>query len=305
VEAGHRLELPPLRVGRAACTDLLARRESLRTMGQPTRSDIALRTDSAGKAPWVVCTPPAARGRLIHFHGGGYRMGSAEAWTPFGARLAAATGLEIWLPDYALAPEAPFPAALHDALAVIEAASADSRPLLVGGDSAGGGLALSSTLVAAGANIPIQGLALISPWLDLTVTAASYEACAAADGLFSRSSALEAAESYLQGLDARNPLASPLFADLAAAPRTLILASANEVLRDDALSLAWRLATVGNSVQLAIEPGQPHVWPVLQPDTPQSRDAMRAIARFVDLCLAASSPSTPSVRASSQSAPRG
>jgi epsilon-lactone hydrolase len=272
--------LPPRRPGRDPSAQLVERRRgSAVTAGQARAPGVEVASAELGGVSCVVCAPAGARGRLIHFHGGGYRLGSAAAWTPFGTRLASACGLEVRLPDYALAPERPFPAALHDAMAAVEA-SADGGPLFVSGDSAGGGLALSAALLAQQSGARIEGVALFSPWLDLTVTSAAYRICANTDQLFSRAAATEAAETYLQGVAADDPLASPLFADLSGAPPILVMVSAAEVLMQDSLALAQRCAEVGRAVQLHVVPNQPHVWPVLRPAAPESARALEATAAF-------------------------
>lgn len=280
--------LPPRRPGAAASPELRARRErSAQMAADPRPSGIDVRFAEVAAVACAVCTPAAPRGRIVHFHGGGYRMGSAAAWAPFGARLADATGLSVHLPDYALAPEHPFPAALCDALAVVQALSAAaSEPLILSGDSAGGGLALSCALLARAAGIEVAGLVLLSPWLDLTAAAASYQSCADSDALFSRAAATEAADLYLQGAPATDPLASPLFADLTQAPPILVMVSSAEVLVQDSVALAARIAARGGAVQLHVVPGEPHVWPVLRPEAPASRQALAWTADFAARCLA-------------------
>jgi len=253
--------------------------------GQPVREGVATVFEPRAGVPCVVCRPPSPRGVMVHFHGGGYRLGSARAWLPFGARLASATGVEVIVPDYRLAPEHPFPAALHDAAAILESV-ADASSLLISGDSAGGGLAMASALLAAGRERPPIGVVLLSPWLDLTVSAETYLSRAATDPLFSLASAREAAETYLQGEPAEHPLASPLLADLGRAPPTLIMASGAEVLLQDSLGLASRLALAGRDVSLHVAPDERHVWPVLTPDRPASEQALRMIGQFVGRLLA-------------------
>ena len=132
---------------------------ALRRSTVPTPDDLAARRAAGGTGPWpsgvpdveliearygdvpcVVCQPPAPRGVLLYFHGGGYRLGSAAMFTPFAARLAAATGAGVVVVDYRLAPEHPFPAALHDAASVYEQILGGSdQPPFVIGDSAGAG----------------------------------------------------------------------------------------------------------------------------------------------------------------------
>lgn len=194
----------------------------------------------------------APRGRVLHFHGGGYRLGCPEMEGPFALALARTAGVEVLVPRYRLAPGAPFPAALGDGLAVLTAVP-DDLPLALSGGSAGGGLAASLALIA---TRPLAALALHSPWLDLTVTAPSYAANAESDALFSHASASLAAQLYLQGHDPRDPLASPLFGDLSRLPPTLVSVGTGEVLVDDATRLA---RAAGKRVRLLAIEGLEHV----------------------------------------------
>jgi acetyl esterase/lipase len=266
-----RSTLPPLREGRPADEALIARRGNVQT------DDKTL--PLLGGVPCLTAEAEGSTATLLHFHGGGYRMGSASAWRGFAEQLAGASGLRVILPDYALAPERPFPAAIHDGIAVLQAIVREGRPVILSGDSAGGGLALAvATLLAAPA--PIVGLVLLSPWLDLTVTAGSYARCAESDTLFSHDSALASAADYLQDHSADDAMASPLFADFGTLPPVLLMTGSDEVLCDDALSLAGRLAAARIRTTLIIEPDMPHIWPVLLPDAPASARARSAIAQF-------------------------
>jgi monoterpene epsilon-lactone hydrolase len=125
---------------------------------------------------------------------------------------------------------------------------------------------------------------LLSPWCDLTVSGSSYEANATTDPLFSAASATEASALYLQGWDAHDPLASPLLARITGFPSTLIFASTDEVLLDDALRLTDVLAGAGTEVAAHYVPGVRHVWPTLEPDHPASLAALQEIGRFVTRC---------------------
>jgi len=277
--------LPPRRRGYPASDDLLQRRAATTLAEQPAATSVRVAKTEVAGVSCLVCRPPAPQGRMIYLHGGGYRQCSAAAYRPFGTRLAAASRLTVVLVDYPLAPEQPFPNALHEVLTVLGAVRADRMPLLLGGDSAGGGLALASALVAAAMGVSLAGSVLFSPWLDLTNSSSSFNSRAATDPLFSKESADEAAAAYLQGVSATNPLASPLFGDLEHAPPTLVLTSGAEVLLDDSLRLAAGLAAAGRPVQLHVTPGQWHVWPVLQPAEPASIKALHAVAAFARAIL--------------------
>lgn len=267
--------------------DLVARRAGAarsRPAAAPGTSDIQVRETRYSGVPCVVCTPGGARGLVVYFHGGGYRLGSAAQFTPFAIKLAAATRTRVVVVDYRLAPEHPYPAALHDAAAVYEHLLAESpaTPVVVG-DSAGGGLAaaLVAACVNAGVTVPC-GLVLMSGWLDLRCTADSYRSRAATDRLFSLDAAQQAAEQYLQGADASAALASPLTADVGAFPSTLLFASADEVLLDDTVAMSAALARARVPVETHLLPGLPHAWPSVLPERPESAAALDIVARFID-----------------------
>lgn len=227
--------------------------------------------------------PSAARARVVQFHGGGFRMGMPEYCGPFAAALVAACSVSVHAVHYRLAPEHPFPAGLADGLAVLRAlAAAKGPPLLLLGDSAGGGLAASLALLAHGEGIALAGLVLLSPWLDLTVTAPAYAENAASDPLFSREAAQVAAELYLQGHDPRDPLASPLFGPAGAFPPALVSVGDGEVLRDDATSFHRRLEEAGIDATLSVIDGMDHVAAVRGADLPGSAETFAAVCAFVD-----------------------
>lgn len=276
--------LPDVRPGLAPDASLAARREQLRALDDTQIVDPAavLSERSIAGVPCLVVGAPTARSTLLYVHGGGFRMGEPRTWAGFASRLAAAAGIRIVVPDYRLAPENPFPAALHDLVAVYRALLADrAEPVLLGGDSAGGGLAVSLTSLAQGAGAKPAGVLLLSPWLDLAADAASYADCAASDLAFSQAAAREAAAQYLAEAEA-SELASPLgrgsFADF---PPLWISASASEVLRDDSLEIARRVAAAGGVVEMSVYPGLPHVWPLLMPAAPETRRTIDSMARFI------------------------
>jgi monoterpene epsilon-lactone hydrolase len=277
------MTLPKLRVGTPAPADLLARRARMPTgwTADTLEPGIEGRNAVIGEIDCLVCEPAAVLDTILYLHGGGYRMGSPAAWANFASRLAAATDCRIVVPDYRLAPEHPFPAGLTDALAVYRALSArDGRPPIVGGDSAGGGLACALAVACGPAALDVPRKAiLLSPWVDLTVTNATY-ASRKSDLFFPRESATEAARQYLQGHDAEDSLASPLRGDLSGFPNTLIFASADECLVGDALAFQAALTEARVPVETHIVPGMTHVWPVIAPALPESRAALATIGYF-------------------------
>jgi len=277
--------LPPERAGVPAPESLTARRDGAAAMmaDKPAAPGTTAQDETIGGVGCVVCRPAAPTSTILYLHGGGYRLGAARSWTSFATSLAAAADTQVVIADYRLAPEHPFPAALHDAAAVFDALAADHvGPLLVAGDSAGGGLAIALTVATSQSGGPLpDGLIVLSPWVDLTLDSETFTTRAETDQLFPRDSAVEAAESYLQGADPRHPLASPLLADLSGFPKTLIFAGGAETLLGDGLALSAALVTAGASVEAHFPAGMQHVWPTLFPDLPESIDAMAAMTRFI------------------------
>jgi monoterpene epsilon-lactone hydrolase len=263
-----------------------ALRDLRATIAQPVPSStptVRVVTETLGGVPCVVCAPAEPVASLVYLHGGGFRLGSASGSAAFGVRMADAASVRVIVVEYALAPEHPFPGGLRDAIAAYETTrSTWAEPVLVGGDSAGGGLATSLVVAALAAGQPLPGgVALFSPWVDLTVSAATYDSRADTDQLFSARQAGDAAELYLQGWDLRHPLASPLLADLRGFPPTLIFVGSDEVLLDDTLALERALAGTGTAVETHVVEGMQHVWPTRAPDLPESQAALRTLDSFV------------------------
>jgi acetyl esterase/lipase len=273
--------------------------------GHPAPSDLALRREQMAAAQsagtWTVTPPPEQVelggrrtlmfrpqgrivGRMLHLHGGAFRLGAPEMEGPLATALAARCGVEIIAPQYRLAPEHPFPAGLRDAFSVLCALAEqnDGLPLIVSGDSAGGGLAAGVTMLAIQAGVPIAGLVLLSPWLDLTVSAPSYAANAATDPMFSRESAASGATLYLEGLDARHPLASPLFGVLSGFPRTLISVGSGEVLADDARRFHAKLQAAGVESELSDIPGMEHIAVVRSLAMPGAAETFDRIVHLIN-----------------------
>ena len=196
---------------------------------------------------------------LVWLHGGAFTLGSSASYRGFGARLARASGARVVLPDYALVPEHPFPAALDDTRAVLDALDG---PVAVGGDSCGGNLALAAVQarVAAGAPPP-AALWLVSPYLDLTHSGASIAARAARDPFIAVAGMAATAAAYHGAADPRDPRVSPLFGALAGLPPVLVQVGGDEVLVDDARRLADGMRAAGGDAVFQEWVGMVHVWP--------------------------------------------
>ncbi len=276
-------DLPPLRPGRPAPADLAERRAALRASPVATSAEGVERLDiDWGGVPSLVFEPESPRSTVLYLHGGGYRLGHPTMWVSFGSRLALETSARVVVPDYRLAPEYPFPAALHDAAAAYDEAGARGMPVVVGGDSAGGGLAAALTLACRrSAKAVPRGLVLVSPWVDLTGRATTYHSRRDTDQLFSLDAAGVAADAYLQGAEAEDPLASPLFGDLSGFPPSLVFGGGDEVLLADAVEFTARLVLAGVTVESHFVAGMQHVWVTVESDLPEQGAAFADVVRFV------------------------
>ncbi len=222
---------------------------------------------------------------LLWLHGGAYCMGSSRTHAPMVAELARRLGGRAVIPDYRLAPEHPFPAAVEDCLAAYRAVLEEGVPaggLVLGGDSAGGGLvfALLHLLLSEGMPPP-RSVVAFSPWVDLTRSGESLRTMAERDVMLPVERFDEISSAYLRGADCRDPRASPVFGRFRHAPPVLILSSLHEVLRDDARMMAARLRADSVAVEHREWPGMPHVWPLFPGILPEAGAALDEAAAFV------------------------
>lgn len=221
---------------------------------------------------------------LVWLHGGGYVMGSPVGYAHAAAAVSRALGVPVLLPDYRRAPESPFPAALDDATAVLEALMVELGPerVALAGDSAGGGLTLATlvNLRDRGADLPAAAVA-VSPLADFTASGASFASNDATDPVIRPQSLPMLGAAYLRRGDRQEPLASPVFADLGGLPPVLLLASDSETLLDDALTLHRRIRTAGGSSALLVQPDTCHAWTLFTEFLPQAREGVEQVARFV------------------------
>lgn len=228
-----------------------------------------------------VTDPGAA---ALYFHGGAYLAGSPGTHLAMLGRLARLARIEVIAPEYRLAPEHPFPAALDDAEAAWDALMARGYAagrVLIGGDSAGGGLALALLARLLARDTVPAGLFAFSPWSDLTGSGASIRANAARDPMLTAARLPEVAAMYLGVRLPTDPGASPLFADFPGCPPVLVQYSEAEILADDARRMAARLRQFGAEVTEQAWPGAPHVWQIFDGYIPEARAALRAAAAFI------------------------
>ena len=248
-----------------------------------TFDDVSL-TESDLAATRITPMDAAGGPLILYFHGGGYIFGSPSTHRAMVAHLAARTRLCAVLPRYRLAPEHPFPAASEDALAAYRAVMDHTGGVILGGDSAGGGLALGllAQIGALGWPQPL-GTFCFSPLTDMTFSGPSFCSNAKADPLLPAQRAWDMAQMYLQGADPLNPLASPLYANFAGAGAgpVWLTAGDTEILLDDTRRMAGHLMEQGIDVTCIIEPGLPHVWPLMHALLPEARQTLDGLAGWI------------------------
>jgi acetyl esterase/lipase len=218
-------------------------------------------------------------------HGGGYNAGSYKTHRKLAANLSRAAHARVLTPNYRLAPEHPFPAAVKDALKaygwLLEQGYAEEQ-IIVGGDSAGGGLTLSMLLALreAGAKMP-RCAVVLSPWTDLSCSSPTYTRHRSLDPIIDKEGLSEAGLWYAGERSPRDPMASPLFADLAGLPPLLVHAGGDETMLDDSRIFAERARAAGVDVSFRIYEGMWHVHHSGAPDVPESVAAINDIAAFI------------------------
>jgi hypothetical protein len=221
----------------------------------------------------------------VYFHGGGYIAGSLNSHRDMATHLAHRAQVRMLMVDYRLAPENPFPAAHQDAMAVYRtllAQGVKAEQLLLGGDSAGGNLALATAQAVRDANLPLpRGLVLFSPWLDLTHQGKSITSNSDSDAMLHRQLLDDALAMYAPGVPASDPRISPLLGNLEGLPPCLTVVSQSEILRDDSLRLHAQLQALGNDSTCLPWKHTPHAFPVMARLLPEARDALRQTADFM------------------------
>lgn len=259
----------------------------------PLPEDAAVAEVSAGGVPALRVSAGTVddSAAVVWLHGGGYLIGSPTGYRGVAAAVSAACGHPVIVPDYRLAPENPFPAAVEDAHAVMDWAAAQFGPRWVlAGDSAGGGLTVASLIRArdGGTAVPAAAV-LVSPLADFTTSGESFDTHAETDLAISRRSVKGLAAAYLRDHDPRDPLASPVFGALDRLPAMLIQVSDREVLLDDAKALHAAMQRGGSASTLSIYSGVCHAWPMFVAYMPRAQRAVTEIGAFVRASVSDSS----------------
>lgn len=237
-------------------------------------------------ASWVDAAGADPKKALLYFHGGGFQVGSVRSHRDVIARLSAAAGCRALGINYRLAPDHRFPAPIEDAITAYRwllKQGFEPKNIALVGDSAGGGLALSTLLALREQAMPLPAaVAVMSVWTDLTASGESYETRAKTDPIHQRRMILAMAKNYLGDAgDSRDPLASPLFADLHGLPPVLLQVGDRETVLDDSRNFAKRAREAGVDVQLEVWDEMIHVFQQFTTDLPEAGLAIDSIGRFL------------------------
>lgn len=236
-------------------------------------------------ATWVSTPGVDQKHAVLYLHGGGYVIGSPRSHLPLIARVSSGAKARCLAPDYRLAPEHPFPAAVEDAVSAYRwllEHGMDHKRIALAGDSAGGGLVIAALVAARDAGLPLPASALcLSPWVDLGCTGGSMRTKAAEDPVITKAGALLFAQLYLGGADPREPLASPIHASLGELPPVMVQVGGCEVLLDDAVRLARRLRDDGVDVCYEQWDSMVHVWHLFAHRLAGGREALAAACAFL------------------------
>lgn len=271
--------------GRAAFDDLMGR--------TPPADTVTCEAAEIGGVPgWWCRTPEATPGTaILYFHGGAYVVGSALAYRNFVGQIAARAKVDAFIPDYALAPERPFPGAVDDGVAAYQGlVDAGTLRIAILGDSAGGGLALviAGRMTAAARNglapKPVAAVVL-SPWTDLALTGDSMTTRAGHDPLLTHEALEQARVAYLGATDSKDPEASPLYGDLAGLPPVMLQVGEDEILLADARRMADSIVAAGSTAELHVWQGMVHVFPANLALLKAAAGALDIVSTFLRLHL--------------------
>ncbi len=243
-------------------------------------TDVTFAADTVGGIPGLWAKPARSHkgAAILHVHGGWFNLGTARAYRNFVGHIAASAGADAFIPEYRLAPEHPFPAAVTDVEACYRGlVDKGINRIAVVGDSAGGNLALVLLSID---KSPVGAVA-ISPVTDLALTGESFETRAEADPYFTESQVAGLVASYLGRTDPKNPLASPLYGDVSGLPPIRVHVGDDEVLLDDARRYVERAVAAGVDAALDIWMGMPHGFVTAIREFDAARRALNAIGAFL------------------------
>jgi monoterpene epsilon-lactone hydrolase len=258
--------------------------ERLASLAPVPRTIEVVEADAPTPAEWVRSERAEHDRVVLHLHGGGYVMCSPRTHRGMAAALSRSARAQVVVPEYRLAPEHPFPAALQDAVAWYRHLldqGVDPARLAVTGDSAGGGLAVALLLEAKDEGLPLPACYVgISPWTDLAGTGDSMTTMDGRDPWLRAALVPPAARSYAGEHPLDHPRVSPLYGDLAGLPPMLVHAGTEEILFDDGRRLVERARAAGVDASFGVFDGLWHVFHAF-PGLPETRRALREIGAYI------------------------
>jgi len=260
-----------------------------RAFGLPKDVTVTPVSANGVQAEWTATPDAATDAALLYVHGGGYVIGSLDSHRHMVAELGRASGIRALALEYRLAPEHRFPAAVEDTVAAYRfLLDSGIRPnrIVIGGDSAGGGLVVGAMLAIKDAGLPTCAAGwCISPWVDMEALGASFTDRADTDPNVQKQTILFMAEQYMGSADRRSPYAAPIYGDLKGLPPLLIQVGACETLLDDSIQLARKAGMADVPVDLQIWPEMIHIWHIFHPVLGAGRRAIAAGGAFVKSTL--------------------
>ncbi|MHA2009457.1 MAG: alpha/beta hydrolase [Promethearchaeota archaeon] len=234
-----------------------------------------------------ISTPGAAEESVVlYLHGGGYVLGSIKSHKEFGSRISRASNSRVLLLDYRRAPESPYPAALEDAVAaykwLIENEGINPKNIIIGGESAGGGLTIATLLKLRDTGITLPAAAIVlSPFADLDITGETIRSKAKEDPLVNASDLFFDSSLYVGEDDPKNPYISPVYADLKGLPPMIIQVGSSEILLSDSIRIAEKAKTAGVDVILDIWEDMIHMFQLFASFAPEGQEAIEKLGKFI------------------------
>lgn len=278
----------PLLLGEPGCWSTERQKYVNVLSAHPTPDGIAITEINMGAVGATLVTPKCAEGDriLLYIHGGGYIAGSPAAYHGLAGHYAKLLKAKVYMPDYRLAPEHPFPAAIDDTPAsykwLLEQGHSP-KSIIFSGDSAGGAMVISVMVAARNAGLPLPAAGVaISPWANLEHTGSSMTTRDGIDPTVSLEGLNLMAKAFLNGELKNNPDASPVFADVRGLPPILVQIGESEVMLSDAIRLATHLAENRVRVSLEVWPGMFHVWHMFAAILPEGMDALKGAVAFLN-----------------------
>jgi acetyl esterase/lipase len=244
-----------------------------------------------GGVPGTLVTPENLKTDAIvmYIHGGAYIVGESAGYHGIGGNYASMLGARVYMPDYRLAPEYPFPTPVTDTVRAYEwliEQGFDASKIVLAGESAGGAMVVTVMVAARNKGLPLPaGGVAISPWANLEHTGVSMTNREGLDPLNTKAGLDFLARTFLGDALPNHPMASPVFADVTGLPPVLVQIGENELMLTDAMRLATHLGDNRVRVNLEVWPGMFHAWHFFSTLQPEAVQALESSVAFIEKAL--------------------